>query len=54
MSNGPGRPKLGVIRWQVVGRALRAAPGKTAARVIQVRESAVEYHFDQRWLRQDI
>lgn len=39
---------------QVAGRALRAAPGKTAAHVVQVHESALEYHFEQRWLYQDI
>lgn len=39
---------------QVAGRALRAAPGKHAAHVVQVRDSALQYHFDQRWLYQDI
>jgi hypothetical protein len=39
---------------QVAGRALRAAPGKTTAHVVQVRESPLEYHIEQRWLYQDI
>jgi len=39
---------------QVAGRALRWAPGKSLAHVVQVRESPMEYHFDQRWLYQDI
>ncbi|MGH3116633.1 MAG: DEAD/DEAH box helicase [Gaiellales bacterium] len=39
---------------QVAGRALRWAPGKQTAHIIQVRSSKLEYHFDQRWLYQDI
>jgi superfamily II DNA or RNA helicase len=39
---------------QVAGRALRAAPGKSAAHVVQVHDSPLEYHFEQRWLYQDI
>lgn len=39
---------------QVAGRALRSAPGKSSAHIVQVRESELEYHFDQRWLYQDI
>lgn len=39
---------------QVAGRALRAAPRKTTAHVVQVHESPLEYHFEQRWLYQDI
>jgi superfamily II DNA or RNA helicase len=39
---------------QVAGRALRATPGKRVAHVVQLRESEIEYHFDQRWLYQDI
>lgn len=39
---------------QVAGRALRYAPGKPSAHVVQVRESALSYHFEQRWLYQDI
>lgn len=39
---------------QVAGRALRYAPGKRVAHVVQVRESPLEYHFEHRWLYQDI
>ena len=39
---------------QVAGRALRSAPGKTTAHVVQVRKSTLEYYFEQRWLYQDI
>jgi superfamily II DNA or RNA helicase len=39
---------------QVAGRALRYAPGKTLAHVVQVRDSNLAYHFEQRWLYQDI
>jgi hypothetical protein len=33
---------------------MRYSPEKRAAHVIQVHESALEYHFEQRWLYQDI
>ena len=39
---------------QVAGRALRIRPGKDRAHVVQVRESPLEYYFEQRWLYQDI
>ncbi|WP_159602925.1 DEAD/DEAH box helicase [Agromyces humi] len=39
---------------QVAGRALRWAPGKRRAHVVQLRESPLQYYFDQRWLYQDI
>jgi superfamily II DNA or RNA helicase len=39
---------------QVAGRALRVAPGKDRAYVIQMRKSKVTYHFEQGWLYQDI
>jgi superfamily II DNA or RNA helicase len=39
---------------QVAGRALRWAPGKNTAHVVQVRESSLQYYFEQRWLYQDI
>jgi superfamily II DNA or RNA helicase len=39
---------------QVAGRALRVAPGKQSAHIVQVRESPLQYHFEQRWLYQDI
>jgi hypothetical protein len=39
---------------QVAGRALRWAPGKRTAHIVQVHGSWLEYHFEQRWLYQDI
>jgi hypothetical protein len=39
---------------QVAGRAIRSAPGKSQAHVIQVHASRLAYHFEQRWLYQDI
>lgn len=39
---------------QVAGRALRWAPGKRRAHVVQLRESSLQYYFDQRWLYQEI
>ncbi len=39
---------------QVAGRALRYAPGKRSAHIVQVRESKLAYHYEQRWLYQDI
>ncbi|MGV3527186.1 MAG: DEAD/DEAH box helicase [Candidatus Sericytochromatia bacterium] len=39
---------------QVAGRALRWAPGKVQAHIVQVRDSMLQYYFDQRWLYQDI
>ncbi len=39
---------------QAAGRSLRFAPGKKEAYVVQVRDSDLAYHFEQRWLYQDI
>jgi superfamily II DNA or RNA helicase len=39
---------------QVAGRALRTTAGKESAHIVQVRESPLEYHYEQRWLYQDI
>jgi superfamily II DNA or RNA helicase len=39
---------------QVAGRALRWAPGKETPHVVQVRQSPLQYYFDQRWLYEDI
>jgi hypothetical protein len=39
---------------QVAGRALRSTPGKRQAHIVQVHESPLEYHFEHRWLYQDI
>jgi len=39
---------------QVAGRVMRVAPDKEHAFVVQVRESNLQYHFEHRWLYQDI
>ena len=39
---------------QMGGRALRHSPGKNTARIIQVHQSKLAYHFNNRWLYQDI
>jgi hypothetical protein len=39
---------------QTAGRALRYAPGKKKAFIVQVKESALAYHFEQRWLYREI
>ena len=39
---------------QIAGRAMRSSPGKRSAHILQVHESPLEYHFEQRWLYQDI
>ncbi|MFC5496291.1 DEAD/DEAH box helicase [Caenimonas terrae] len=48
-------PSSSVIRlMQAAGRCVRYSPGKTSAYVIQAKNADVAYHFDQRWLYQDI
>jgi hypothetical protein len=39
---------------QAAGRCVRYSPGKKKAIVCQARNSDLAYHFDQRWLYQDI
>jgi len=39
---------------QVAGRCMRYAPGKDSAHVVQIRDSALAYHWEQGWLYQDI
>lgn len=39
---------------QAAGRCLRAAPGKDRAYVVQARASDLAYHYEQRWLYQEI
>ena len=39
---------------QAAGRGLRYAPGKTRTHVVQVKASPLAYHYEQRWLYQDI
>lgn len=44
-----------VIRlMQAAGRAVRYSPGKLKAYVVQAKNSDIAYHFDERWLYQDI
>jgi superfamily II DNA or RNA helicase len=39
---------------QTAGRALRYSPGKRQAFIVQVKESELAYHFEQRWLYREI
>jgi len=39
---------------QTAGRALRVEQGKSTPKIYQIHESAMEYHFEKRWLYQDI
>jgi superfamily II DNA or RNA helicase len=43
-----------VLLMQAAGRSVRYAPGKAAAYVLQARNDSLAYHFDQRWLYQEI
>lgn len=48
-------PSSSVIRlMQAAGRAVRYSPGKRKAYVVQARNTNLAYHFDERWLYQDI
>ncbi len=48
-------PSTSVIRlMQAAGRCVRFAPGKRTAYVVQARNDKIAYHFDQRWLYQEI
>ncbi|WP_296696463.1 DEAD/DEAH box helicase family protein [Rhodoferax sp.] len=48
-------PSTSVIRlMQAAGRCVRYAPDKRAAYVVQARNDSLAYHFDQRWLYQEI
>ena len=48
-------PSSSVIRlMQAAGRCVRYAPDKQAAYVVQARNDSIAYHFDQRWLYQEI
>jgi superfamily II DNA or RNA helicase len=39
---------------QSAGRCMRYAPGKSRATVVQLKDSPLAYHWEQRWLYQDI
>jgi len=43
-----------IVLMQAAGRCVRYAPGKTSAFVLQARNDSIAYHFDQRWLYQEI
>lgn len=48
-------PSTSVIRlMQAAGRCVRFAPDKRAAYVVQAKNESLAYHFDQRWLYQEI
>lgn len=48
-------PSSSIIRlMQAAGRCVRYAPDKRAAYVVQARNDSLAYHFDQRWLYQEI
>ena len=48
-------PSTSLVRlMQASGRCVRYAPGKTSSYVIQARNDNLAYHFDQRWLYQEI
>ncbi|WP_081063213.1 DEAD/DEAH box helicase [Burkholderia stagnalis] len=48
-------PSTSVIRlMQAAGRCVRYSPDKRAAYVVQARNDALAYYFDQRWLYQEI
>jgi superfamily II DNA or RNA helicase len=48
-------PTSSVIRlMQAAGRCVRYAPDKAAAFVVQARNDQIAYHFDHRWLYQEI
>lgn len=48
-------PSGSVIRlMQAAGRAVRYSPGKRKAYVVQAKNTDLAYHFDERWLYQDI
>ena len=48
-------PSKSVIRlMQAAGRCVRYFPGKGSAYVVQARNDDLAYHFDQRWLYQEI
>ncbi|ROR02456.1 superfamily II DNA or RNA helicase [Delftia acidovorans] len=48
-------PSSSVIRlMQAAGRCVRYSPEKRAAFVVQARNDGLAYHFDQRWLYQEI
>lgn len=43
-----------IVLMQAAGRCVRHTPSKTKAIVLQARNDSLAYHFDQRWLYQEI
>ena len=43
-----------IYLMQAAGRALRSTSNKDSAFIVQVRESNIQYHFNEEWLYQDI
>jgi superfamily II DNA or RNA helicase len=43
-----------ILLMQAAGRCVRYAPAKSKAFVLQARNDSLAYHFDQRWLYQEI
>jgi superfamily II DNA or RNA helicase len=43
-----------ITLMQAAGRCVRYAPGKRASFVVQARNDDLAYHFEQRWLHQEI
>jgi len=43
-----------IVLMQAAGRCVRYYPGKIASYVLQARNDELAYHFDQRWLYQEI
>jgi len=43
-----------IVLMQAAGRSVRYTPGKRRAIVLQARNDSLAYHFDQRWLYQEI
>jgi superfamily II DNA or RNA helicase len=43
-----------IVLMQAAGRAVRSSPGKRQAYVLQAKNEALAYHFDHRWLYQEI
>jgi hypothetical protein len=43
-----------IVLMQAAGRCVRYTPGKSKTYVLQARNDSLAYHFDQRWLYQEI
>lgn len=43
-----------IVLMQAAGRCVRYTPTKETAYVMQARNNAIQYHFDQRWMYQEL